>query len=314
MRKTIKEIILTFRDCDNYSETARMSGIDRRTVKKWVVKGRSTHTRNYISWKGLERGSTKPKTIHKILTPIQEESVIKQREKTHSDVEKLKYELFRSTGILASPSTLYRIIKVNRPDLLREVLNYKRPKFQNGTAMRPRNTTSPGYLQADVKYVTPELSGLPFTCYEYAFVDIYSRYKMALILPVLDEAGSIITLKYVLQEAPFKITYIQTDNGLEFSSSFHKLCLETSVDHYWIHKNSPNENAVIERTFRTDQDGLFFRLENAPQDINELNLWFQKFLIYYNQERLHFSLNFKTPLEVIQEFDRSGGVQKVLKD
>jgi hypothetical protein len=79
--------------------------------------------------------------------------------------------------------------------------------------MRPNNTPALGYLQMDVKPVTPELSGLPYTCYEYAAIDILSRYKVALLLPVLDEAGSIITLRYAVQYCPFSVTYVQTDNG-----------------------------------------------------------------------------------------------------
>lgn len=45
--------------------------------------------------------------------------------------------------------------------------------------MHLKNTTTIGKLQMDVKYITPELSGLPHTCFEYAVVDIYSRYKEA---------------------------------------------------------------------------------------------------------------------------------------
>ncbi len=313
MRKSIKEIILSFRECQSYSKTAKKIGIDKRTVKKWVTKGRSINYLKNISWRGLKRGSTRPKTIHKKLSLIQEDEIIKLREKTHSDAAKLKHEVFRSLGINVSESTLYRLIKIKRPDLLKDVLNYKRPLFQNGYAMRPRNTQKPGFMQADVKYVTPELSGLPYTTFEYAFVDIYSRFKLALILPVLDESGMILTLKYCLEHAPFRIEYIQTDNGLENGSLFHKTCINTGIKHYYIHKNSPNENAVVERSFRTDQDEFFFRLDKTPQDINELNLWFQKFLTYYNYERLHFSLNFNTPVEVIEEF-KKGDVQKVLKD
>lgn len=33
----------------------------------------------------------------------------------------------------------------------------------------------------DVKYIIPELLGLPWTCYEYAIIDIFSRYKDAVI-------------------------------------------------------------------------------------------------------------------------------------
>jgi len=100
------------------------------------------------------------------------------------------------------------------------------------SAMIPRNTTKPGYLQGDVKYVTPELSGLPYTTYEYALIGVYSRCKLALILPVLDESGSLVTLKWILKEAPFKALYLQTDNGLEFQSLFHQFCQQEGIKHY----------------------------------------------------------------------------------
>jgi len=83
--------------------------------------------------------------------------------------------------------------------------------------MRPENVPALGYIQMDVKHVTPELSGLPYTFYEYAATDILSRYKMALLQPILDESGSIILLRYAVQSCPFPVKYIQTDNGLESS-------------------------------------------------------------------------------------------------
>lgn len=304
MRRSIKEIVQTFKRVGTFKGAGKDLGIDRRTVKRWVLKTKQPW--GTYQWRGVKRASTKPKTIHKLLSISEETQVITQREKTGSDAAKLKVEVFKNFGIIASESTVYRTVKSKRPDLIKDVLNYRRPKFQNGSAMRPRNTTKPGYLQADVKYITPELSGLPYTCFEYAFVDIFSRFKMALILPVLDESGMILTLKYVLKEAPFELIYIQTDNGLENQQLFHSTCEQNHISHYYIHKNSPNENAVIERSFRTDQDEFFFRLEQAPTDINELNLWFQKFLHYYNYERLHFSLNFNTPYETLEAFKKGG--------
>jgi len=41
--------------------------------------------------------------------------------------------------------------------------------------MHAKNVQIIGYLQMDVEVVTPELSGLPWTCFEYAMIDIYSR-------------------------------------------------------------------------------------------------------------------------------------------
>ncbi len=308
MRKSIKEIINGFLECQNYSEAGRRLGIDRRTVRLWVIRGRSIHKLRYISSRGLRRHSTKPKNIHKLLLPTQEERIVKLKEETGYGKEKLAIEAKR-IGILTSPSTAYRTIKSKRPELLGKIKNYRRPKFQNGKAMRPRNTSKPGFLQADVKYVTPELSGLPYTCFEYGFVDIFSRYKLALILPVLDESGMILTLKYCLEQAPFKIEYIQTDNGLENQILFHKACIDNKIIHYYIHKNSPNENAVVERSFKTDQDEFFFRLEKTPEDINELNLWFQTYLKRYNTHRPHFGIGLKTPIEALEQYNLTLNVQ-----
>ena len=209
----------------------------------------------------------------------------------------------RKNEIHVSASTLHRLFL--KQGLVRPTPRHRRPRFQNGRAMRPSNTTELGYLQMDVKYVTPELSGLPYTCYQYACIDILSRYKVALLLPVLDEAGSIITLRYAQQAYPFTIRYVQTDNGLEFQTAFNTLCADQGIDHYHIHKNSPNENAVIERSFRTDQDEFFYLLEYAPADINELNGWFQHYLIDYNTVRPHMGLKMLTPKEAIALYQKS---------
>jgi len=66
----------------------------------------------------------------------------------------------------------------------------------------------------DVKYLTPELTGLPWTCFEYGIIDIYSRYKDAVILNHLDQDGAIEALTTIIPRLPFKPVFIQTDNGL----------------------------------------------------------------------------------------------------
>lgn len=269
-------------------------------MRFWVKSG--YRYRRKFSWVSLTRKSTRPKTIKRAFGFELERKIVNLRQVTGYDCRKLAYQVGQTTGVKVSGSSIYRLFKSKYPGLLRETINFRRPKFQNGTHMRPANTTAPGYLQIDTKYVTSELSGLPYTTYEYGCIDIYSRYKLALILPILDEAGIILTLKWVLKEAPFKVVSVQTDNGLEFQSGFHAFCDQQQISHYHIHKSTPNENAVIERSFRIDQEEFFFRLDTTPKDINELNNWFQKYLIKYNQDRPHFSLNFKTPAQVLRDF------------
>lgn len=295
-RVTIKSIIESFKEtCGNKTQAGKLAGVSRWTVSRWVKKGKSisSYTPTY-AFRGLKRKSTKPHTIYHALTLEQEKKAVLLRREHDVCCEKLEY-ILRGQGVKVSDTTLQRLI--NKKGLMRETGYHRRPLFQNGYSMRPRNTQTSGYLQADVKYATPELSGLPYTTYEYAFIDVFSRFKTALILPVLDEAGSIITLKWAIEQMPFKIVYVQTDNGLEFQSQFSKLCQEENIKHYHIHKNSPNENAVIERSFRIDQDEFYFKIKKQPQDINELNVMLQSFLKYYNYERPHLGLSMLTPKE-----------------
>ena len=130
--------------------------------------------------------------------------------------------------------------------------------------MRPSNCPGLGYPQMDVKYVTPELSRLPYTCYLYTAMDVSNRYKVGLILPKVDGAGSLLALYHAIQTPPFPVCYVQTDKGLEFQKRFHAKYEEVGLEHFYIHKSSPNENAMIKRSFRTNEEEFFYRLERAP--------------------------------------------------
>ena len=299
-RREIREIIEAWKACDgNYSEAARRLGIDWRTVKEWVRRGRQPW--GYVRWQGLERRSTVPKHSRRVITPGQERWLISIRKETGFCSKKLA-AMAQEEGIMASISTIYRLLEHRQQ--LRSSHRRRRPLFQNGKAMRPDNVSALGYLQMDVKHVTPELSGLPYTCYEYAAIDILSRYKVALLQPVLDESGSIILLRYAVQNCSFPVNYIQTDNGLEFQRHFNEVCDELGVEHYYIHKNSPRENAVIERSFRTDEDEFYLLLEEQPEDINELNKWFQQYLVRYNTRRPHIGINMKRPKEAVDLYNK----------
>src|SRR3989338_6368141 len=293
MRVAIKDIILTFKRTGNMKETARKLGISRWTVSRWVRQGK-TFSPHYIKWKGLARKSTRPHALYYKLSSLARLKIIRLRETKHVGANKLAKRI--STHV--SSRTIHRFRK--KLGLVRKQLNYRRPLFQNGKAMRPSNTKELGYLQMDTKHVTPELSGLSYTVYEYAAIDIVSRYKLAVLFPDISDESASLALQYFLKWFPFPVVYIQTDNGLEYQYNFQKLCEDKNIQHYYIHKNSPNENAVIERSFRTDQDEFYYWLERAPVHIGELNEWFQKFINEYNTWRPHQALDYKTPEEFVR--------------
>ncbi len=287
-------IIRTFKHTNSASETAGILGIHRSTVYRWIKKAKSLHQSKLgLSEKGLKRKSTRPYTIHKALDSHDEINAVALRTKKKYTAEKIKKKL----NLSACARTLHRIFK--RYNLISKYGYHRRPRFQDTVHMHVKNTKNVGYLQMDVKYLTPELTGLTWTCFEYAVIDIYSRYKEVVILNHLDEDGSIAALLEILPKLPFRPIFIQTDNGLEFQGRFRKLLENLKLKHHYVHKRTPNENAVIERSFRTDEEEFLFRLDKAPKHYDELREWFAQWIKEYNYERPHLGIDLRTPYEVV---------------
>lgn len=292
MRANPREIIRLINQGNNPTGVASSLGIHRSTVYRWMGRARTFLGR--FSSSHLVRKSTRPHTIRSYrFTGKQRTDIERYRDKTGQMAEKIVAKL----GLPVHWRTLHRFL--NRKGLVRKYGYHRRPKFQNTLHMHAKNTLTIGYLQFDVKYVTPELSGLPWTCFEYAVIDIFSRYKEAVILNHLDQDGSMAAILEILPKLPFKPVFIQTDNGLEFQGRFHQMCQDMNLKHHMIHKSTPNENALIERSFRTDEEEFFFRLEKAPAHYDELRVWFTDWLHEYNYERPHLSLELKTPYQIV---------------
>lgn len=293
MRINPQEIIRSFKLTGSAKETAKTCGVHITTVYRWLKRSQSVFSRCAVTLKYAIRKSTRPKNINYSLTQSECVRVRDLRHQRGWDARKLKYQL----KLKASHMAVFRYLK--RKKLVRESRKRRRPLFQDTTHMNVKNTQHIGYLQMDVKYVTPELSGLPWTCFEFAIIDIFSRYKDAVILNHIDQDQSVIALREMLARLPFKAVFIQTDNGLEFQERFEKFCVSQGLKHHHIHKSTPNENAVIERSFRTDEEEFFFRQNKKPKDYDELQDQFSKWLSFYNRERPHLGINLHTPLEII---------------
>jgi transposase InsO family protein len=292
MRVKPKDIIKAVqRNEMKVSPTARELGMHRSTIYRWIAKARYL---GGLRIKKLHRKSTRPHLIHRALSAREESAIILLRRDKGYTAEKIK----RKLRLTVHWNTIHRLLR--RHQLTHRYGNHRRPYYQKTTHMHLKNTSTVGYLQMDVKYLTPELTGLPWTCFEYAIIDIYSRYKEAIILNHLDEDAAIAALLEIIPRLPFKTVFLQTDNGLEFQSRFHTHVLGLGLKHHYIHKRTPNENAVIERSFRTDEEEFFFLAYKGAATYDDLRVQFATFLREYNTERPHLGIDLKTPLEVIQ--------------
>lgn len=291
MRRKPSEIIKVLKKCGSVIAAAKELGVHKATVYRW--KKRATKPYGYVAVHGAERKSTRPYKSHYALKGKPLQRLLEARKKYGWTAEKLQGLLKLKVSI----RTMQRTLK--RYGLVRESSYYRRPRLQPTIHMHSKNTTAVGYLQMDVKVVTPQLSGLPWTCFEYAVIDIFSRYKDAVILNQLDQNGAIVALLEILPRLPFKPVFIQTDNGLEFQKKFLEFVAAQGLKHHFVHKRSPNENAIIERSFRTDEEEFFFFRMQRPKHYDDLREQFEKYLRYYNYERLHLGINLKTPIQVV---------------
>lgn len=321
MRVEPSRIIKTLKDNNGaVRKTARDLGISPGTVINWrTIANRSARSMRYATpearlkylQEDVYRKSTRPKTIKtgQNIPRQDKKAIIDLRKEKGYGAEKIAYAL----DLDVTGRTVHNFLK---SEGLVKSKNYRRPRYQETTHMYVKNVDRPGKLQLDVKYATPELSGLVHTTYLYAIIDIYSRYKAGVILPALDQALTIEALRYLLPRLPSQIRenldFIQTDNGLEYQKQFldfletaHlELGLPNKIDHHYIHKSSPNENAVIERSFRTDEEEFFWRIDR-PEDLTELNVMYQSWMKEYNTFRPHLSLNCMTPMEKLLSYNNN---------
>ena len=104
-----------------------------------------------------------------------------------------------------------------------------------------------------------------------------------------------------------KIANIQTDNGSEFYAEFEQALEELEINHWFSRPRTPEDNSICERFNQTLQyewlnDG------NFTIDCNKLNVALTEWLIEYNFNRPHETLDYKTPFEYFEDTLKSNNI------
>ena len=106
-------------------------------------------------------------------------------------------------------------------------------------------------------------------------------------------------LKRARKAASFRFEMIQTDHGSEFSTQFTHIAWRMGMKHRHSRVRQSNDNAHVERFNRTIQEEC---LDQIPPTVPALRKAIAGYLTYYNTERLHMGLKYKTPLEVLRRY------------
>lgn len=95
--------------------------------------------------------------------------------------------------------------------------------------------------------------------------------------------------------APLEIKAIQTDNGAEFHKYFDDY-LTKKITHFWNYPKSPKMNAFVERfndMIQKQYIGWYFNELIEPDSFNK---GLMQYLIWYNTDKPHRSIDKLSPL------------------
>lgn len=132
--------------------------------------------------------------------------------------------------------------------------------------------------------------------YFVAIIDLYSRYIISYDLShSLELDSSLLALRSALSSGRPKI--FNSDQGCQFTSSEFVLELKSkdimiSMDH----KGRCFDNIIVERLWRTLKQEVIYYYR--PEDVITLERCLEEFVSWYNNQRLHQSLKYKTPASV----------------
>ena len=104
---------------------------------------------------------------------------------------------------------------------------------------------------------------------------------------------------------------VRSDNGPQMTSNqFNNYITTVGLEHEFIPVRTPNKNAFIESFFSIyETQFLQVRYFNNLKEVYEQT---EDFINYYNNERLHGSLNYKTPSEYNELFLKGDIKMKVV--
>ena len=131
--------------------------------------------------------------------------------------------------------------------------------------------------------------------YIYVLIDVYSRWVYAKAYEKIGGRNSLKFVRDAQRHASFQFQMLQSDHVPEFGDWFVE---QVKKNHRYTRIGKPNDNAHIERFNRTVQEECVDKVEKT---VSALNRALKAYIPYYNEKRLHFGLNLKTPEQFINK-------------
>lgn len=266
-------------------QTAKYYGYNPSTISRWLKRAPDDNR------KTIPTRSSRPHSHPKALSREKIEAIVKTRLE-HNKCAEVVHKQLENDGVIVSLSSVKRTLK--RTNLIRPRSPWKKWHY---SLPRPIAEKPGDLMQIDtVHFVTSSKKRF----YVYTIIDLYSRWAYAEVVEKISAGRSLVFLRNAREHAKFKFQMIQSDHGPEFSSWFTQGLTRMKIAHRHSRVRKCNDNAHIERFNRTIQDECFGR--EKPVNYDRYLSLINDYLNYYNNFRLHLSLDLKTPSQVLQSY------------
>lgn len=289
-------------------------GVHRSTIwrwyKKWVIlnhkededKERKRHQRIYMNryrsdsclWTipSLSAAPVRPKTLSKDLVQL----VLDVRDQLRRCAEVVWYHINTILCINISLSSVRRILKrygrMNKP-------KYHRNRRYKGIP-RPKILMPGDLVEIDTIHLYNPVTKQKR--YIYTVIDLYTRMAYARVYKELKPGHSVTTILEAEQYFGFKFKMVQSDNGLEFSEHFAQRLGSNDITLRHTRLGRPNDNAHIERFNRTIQEECTGNYYLESESLKQMDDKILSYIDFYNYHRIHLSISYRTPTEMLHRF------------
>lgn len=277
------------------TEASKYYKISRNAIYEWRRKYDGK------SWKSLLDKSHRPHHHPNEHTEAEKEMIMKRYPYYKDDMVML-WDSLRKDGYTRCYNSLVRVIN--------KWIKPEKAKKEKQKAKPYKRAEYPGQkMQLDVKFVPSYCVTNGKKYYQYTAIDECSRWVFREIYEEHSTYSSVDFLRKLIQNCPFPIREIQTDNGTEWTralisndgklSAFEKALEGCNIKYHRIRVATPRHNGKVERQHRTDEKRFYkkmrmFNLDDGRQQLKR-----------YNQKSNNIPktcLDFQTPNEVLQKY------------
>jgi transposase InsO family protein len=260
------------------TQVGRRYGVGSSTICKWVKKAIK------YGYHPIPTLSSKPKHHPRQISNELVWKIFHTRLKNRRCAEVVYQELINQ-GIKVSLSSVKRTL--DRSGLLKKRSPWKR---YHPPVDRPYPLKQGDLVEIDT--IHPMISEKK-RIYVFVLIDVYSRWVYAKCYPRMNSKMMVNFVREAERNSSFKFIMLQSDHGPEFGNWFVS---QIKKSHRYTRIGKPNDNSHIERFNRTLQEEC---IDKVNTDVRSINCALKKYLRYYNYERLHMGINFRTPIQLL---------------